>query len=737
MKRPDFSIIIPAYKEAATIGQTLEQTAAFLDNHPALGSYEVIVVAAEAHDNTAGLAKQKAHLFNKLLVIEPGEKVGKGRDVRTGMLAATGKKRLFMDADLATPLHHIPKLLSKLDSSDIVIGRRNLKKMHESFLRRFLSVCGNWLIRLLVLPGVRDSQCGLKGFTNTVAETLFTQVHVMGWGFDIELLALSRRLGYKTSELSIPDWIDPRLGDPRNESGIRMAISTLFELLYIRLRLWHYDLRNKQFKNIVEMVALGLALIFTALLYLLGLTTGSIWFDEAFSTKIIQYSFRDIIHFTAVDVHPPLYYFILKLWAGLFGTTEAALRSLSVIFSLATVAVGYALIRRLFGRKIALIALIPIMLAPFLIRYAQEARMYALAGLLCISATYVLIRAEKGNSWWWVLYSTLLAAGLYTHYFTALIWITHWVWRFLIYRWRRGIFRPEWLAANSVALIIFLPWLPTAIDQMTGIQTDGFWIRPLDLEQLINVATSLWVYIPGFLAQAWQTGLVTLALALVCFLTLYAFRHATTKQRAGLLLLVLYTIVPLVVLILVSLPPRQSIFAERYFSHTSIGIYLLIGVGLAYYLLGKAKPWRKAVAAGLIIATLGYGIYNVYTVGNMNFRNLRTPQARSIVYYLNQQARPEDGVLSESSIFYELSYYREGQLFHFYDVKHEVWPSGGQAMLYKSPQQIHNLTEFGQKHDRVWYVTFKGTVTDIPKHWRMVNKQGFDAYQLTEYETTP
>lgn len=737
MKKPDFSIIIPAYKEAAVIDQMLEQTAAFLDNHPKLGSCEVIVVAAEAHDNTADLAKQKTHLFKNLRVIEPGKKVGKGRDVRAGMLAATGKKRLFMDADLATPLHHIPKILEKLDHAKVVIGRRNLQKVHEGFLRRLLSVCGNWLIRFLVLPGLKDSQCGFKGFSRLAAETLFARQRVMGWGFDIELLAQARRLGYKIVEIDIPDWKDPRVSDLRGESGVVVALRTLLELLYIRLHLWRDSLKNPRTKTKFEILLVALGLLIATGLYVTGLARSSLWFDEAFSAQIIQQSFQDIIRFTAADVHPPLYYFVLKAWTGLFGTTEVALRSLSVIFSVTTVAVSYALIRRLFGRKVALIALVPVLLAPFLLRYAQEARMYALAALICISATYALVRAEKGSKKWWTLYSILVAAGLYTHYFTALIWITHWVWRFAVHRFKKGILQPEWLLANMVALGLFLPWLPIAIDQMTTIQTDGFWIKPLNLDQLGNVATGLLIYVPGILAHMWQIGLVVLAIAAITFLTIYTFRHIGTKKRPGLLLLALYSVVPLLVLVLVSLPPRQSVFAERYFAHTSIGLYLLVGVSLGYFLLSKARMLYKVLVAGLLIGTLIYGLLNVYATSNMNFSNLRASQAQPIIFYINQHAQPEDGIFSESYIYYELAYYRGTQPFYFYDAKREVAPKGGQAMLHGSPQQIHNLTEFGQEHPGVWYVTLAETVTNIPESWRTTREQRFGEYKITLYKTTP
>ena len=124
-----------------------------------------------------------------------------------------------------------------------------------------------------------------------------------------------------------------------------------------------------------------------------NITAGSIWFDEAFSAYLIQYNFLDIARYTATDVHPPFYYWLLQLWSFVFGDTEIGLRSMSVFFGVVAATFAYLWVKRHFGRRAALIALALLVLSPLFIRYSQEARMYTLAAAIIFAATYVMSRA--------------------------------------------------------------------------------------------------------------------------------------------------------------------------------------------------------------------------------------------------------------------------------------------------------------------------------------------------------
>src|SRR5687767_3283714 len=232
---PDFSIIIPAYNEAKRIGKSLDEIGRFLKNKH-YGQVEVLVVVAKSSDQTLAIARSKSSKFDDFQAIDAGVHVGKGRDVRLAMLKAKGKYRLFMDADLATPLHHLDSVMSYIEQGrDIIIGVRDLKTSHTG-LRKFISSFGNFLIRLLLGLKIQDTQCGFKAFRAHVAEDLFGNQTIMGWGFDMEVLAIaiSRRYGIQT--IAIDDWRDVAGGTFKNVA-VTGAVSTFKDLLKIKWNL--------------------------------------------------------------------------------------------------------------------------------------------------------------------------------------------------------------------------------------------------------------------------------------------------------------------------------------------------------------------------------------------------------------------------------------------------------------------------------------------------------------------
>jgi dolichyl-phosphate beta-glucosyltransferase len=233
------SIVIPAYQEAPVIALSLSNLADWLTNHD-YGRVEVVVVVADSPDGTAAIVRTEAHRFSDFQLVEPGERVGKGRDVRSGMLAARGQYRLFMDADLATPLHHLDELVAYTKThGDGIIGVRNLGQIHHQFKRRILSEAGNLLAQVVLLPGLRDTQCGFKMFRADITEAVFHRLTILGWGLDLEILAIARTLSYKIATMPIPDWIDPKETGTGlvNDSTRGVAVQTLRDLLVIRLRL--------------------------------------------------------------------------------------------------------------------------------------------------------------------------------------------------------------------------------------------------------------------------------------------------------------------------------------------------------------------------------------------------------------------------------------------------------------------------------------------------------------------
>jgi dolichyl-phosphate beta-glucosyltransferase len=228
----DLSIVIPAYNEARRIGVSLATLSDHLRAHD-LGSVEVLVVVARGHDRTAELAGAAAGEFETFRVVDAGAPEGKGRDVQLGMQVARGRYRLFMDADLATPLHHLESVAKLMrEDADVIIGVRDLQRSHRG-LRKLISNFGNRLVRRLLHLDIHDTQCGFKAFRAPVVDDLFDRQTILGWGFDIEILALAVRRGYRIDTIPIDDWQDIAGGTFTNVA-VTGALSTFRDLLKVR-----------------------------------------------------------------------------------------------------------------------------------------------------------------------------------------------------------------------------------------------------------------------------------------------------------------------------------------------------------------------------------------------------------------------------------------------------------------------------------------------------------------------
>lgn len=202
---PFFSIIIPAHNEQNRLPGTLENIFQFLKQQSF--SSEVIVVENGSTDSTQAIAQEFAKQHENLRVLQSDK--GKGAAVQQGMLAAKGDYRFMCDADLSMPVEEIVKFIPpQLQDFDIAIASREAKgavRHNEPSYRHWGGRGINFIIQTLILPGLNDTQCGFKCFRAEVAEDIFRRQTLHGWSFDIELLYIARRHGYRIIEIPI-DW---------------------------------------------------------------------------------------------------------------------------------------------------------------------------------------------------------------------------------------------------------------------------------------------------------------------------------------------------------------------------------------------------------------------------------------------------------------------------------------------------------------------------------------------------
>lgn len=229
------SLVIPAFNEEKRIRSTLVDLIDWVGNR---NDVELIVVDDGSTDDTVAVVNEVFTGARNTSVVSLPENGGKGRAVRTGMLAARGRLRMFLDADGSTPVHEIDHLLHSLEAvggHGIAFGSIAAgidRSGRQVWVRSLSGRIGNWLTRLLVLPKVRDTQRGCKVMSDCVAEAVFPHCVVDGWGFDVELLALARRMGFPLAEVPI-EWAHVDGGHIRASS----YLSTLRDLVAIRRRL--------------------------------------------------------------------------------------------------------------------------------------------------------------------------------------------------------------------------------------------------------------------------------------------------------------------------------------------------------------------------------------------------------------------------------------------------------------------------------------------------------------------
>ncbi|MCX7717464.1 MAG: glycosyltransferase family 2 protein [Candidatus Sumerlaeaceae bacterium] len=231
---PHLSVIIPAYNEEHRLQQSLPVVFDYLRRQPY--DWEVLVVDDGSRDATGEVARRLgAGLPVRVLRNDPNR--GKGFSIRRGMMEARGRHRLFSDADLSTPIEELDKFWPVLAGGcGVAIGSRALKEsrleVRQAPYRELMGRAFNLLVQALLLPGIRDTQCGFKIFTAAAAEAVFPHQTLDGFSFDVEILVLARRAGFRVHEVPVR-WIN---SPDTRVHALRDSVKMFTDLLRIRFR---------------------------------------------------------------------------------------------------------------------------------------------------------------------------------------------------------------------------------------------------------------------------------------------------------------------------------------------------------------------------------------------------------------------------------------------------------------------------------------------------------------------
>jgi dolichyl-phosphate beta-glucosyltransferase len=206
---PRLSVVVPAYNEEDRVEPTVRDIVRY--GRERQRRFEVIVVDDGSRDGTSRVIDRLAGELPEVRLIRLAQNHGKGYAVRSGVVNARGRNILFADADGATPIAELERLEAALAAgADVAIGSRALHdvavKVDAKWYRRLMGRSFHHLVELLAVRGFQDTQCGFKLFRGPVAHDLFSRMRMRGFSFDVEVLVMAQRQGYRVAEVPV-NWV--------------------------------------------------------------------------------------------------------------------------------------------------------------------------------------------------------------------------------------------------------------------------------------------------------------------------------------------------------------------------------------------------------------------------------------------------------------------------------------------------------------------------------------------------
>lgn len=391
-----------------------------------------------------------------------------------------------------------------------------------------------------------------------------------------------------------------------------------------------------------------------------NLTGASIWSDEAFSLLFVTYSYSDIWVLSTVDVHPPLYYFILRaVMQGAGSDSLIWMRGFSAVVGVLNVILGMVLARLISTRRASLIAGLFLALLPIAVRYSQDVRMYALMGLLLTAATIALVCwvRDSARTGYLVIYVLLMGAGFYTHYFAVFCALSHWLYIVFLQFRKPGvnsyISAPAWWLANIAIALLFAPWLPSFINQTHNTWAIG-WISEVTWYSL---PSAIWRFLILEDAKDYQS-VVYWMLPVVCWISGLAVLFNDKSKWSSQVLIAVCFFVPVLGGVLISLV--KPLFVERYLFFSAVMLAVVMAVAV-----DKIKNAVLFVVSAMVFLSVEiFGLMNFYW-GETTMNNpsrVQVDKMNELMLEYEQGRRPGDAIIVyDPYIFYAAIYYDKGR----------------------------------------------------------------------------
>lgn len=528
-------------------------------------------------------------------------------------------------------------------------------------------------------------------------------------------------------------------------------------------------------------IYLSLIIIIGAMLRLYNLTSIALWHDESFSALLIRYPLGEMFQRIALDVHPPLYYLLLRAWDFVLGDSLFSLRLFSAFFGILTVYFAYLFIKAAFrNERLALISALLIAVNPFQIQYSVEARMYTLGTFLIVFSSWLLVKALDTSSSpamaknpdekiispinkWWIFYGLSAVAAIYTHYYLIfsvaaqgifILFIAFKKYNKNITAWIKGEITRGAIFAYSIAFLLFIPWINVFFKQLSQVEAN-YWIPKMGLTSIPN---TIWRLFAGSNVDMSSNGninnamLVIVSLLFVAILVFVYERELNQYKH----LVILSFLVPFVLAIGLSF--QRSLYLDRYFVFA--GLFYLVIFAMLFRSV-KNHLRQNILIAFFVLLSFGLFIENWKVISPEGKTGMKGASA-----YIFQNARPNEKVFVGSTfIFFTYKYYAYQNLFSA-----KGYPSGFNPGALKSEDNIRDgyrvypeyltpllytpgitevsqlphfsgtalltandlLNDFNGKVKSgdtswlLWTTGFGGSKPEVPKNWRQIDEAGFE-----------
>lgn len=459
-----------------------------------------------------------------------------------------------------------------------------------------------------------------------------------------------------------------------------------------------------------------------------------IWFDEAYSIMISKFDLKDTVSLTSVDAHPPLYYILLHFWSGALGFDEMTLRVLSMVFYSASIGLMLVLLSKLFGKKVAITAAPFLLMAPFLLRYGFEIRMYSLASLIAVGSTLVLYYARKtGENKYWIIYAILVALGMYTLYMMALVFLAHVV-LLTVGDVKAKKLDKKWVFAYLGAVILYIPWIVLFLSRLSdgGAVLSGANIA-FGWKQLVEVVSYGILYKPMREVDVGDVMLLVMSVLIIVMAVVVVVKTKLLNRKklgflAGMFL------IPIVIFAIVANPLfGLKIYLERYLAHFIIFGYA--GLGVVFAVLTASNRKKNMLTYVWMLLVLTFGTVNLVGYGNRNFQRDDKSEAREVAEVLNSYCEAGKEVLVDDLYVYiEVAPYMSKKCNYKYFAWEDVEYRGGYAPLSLMKDKMVVWIGDIDNDDLVIMTEKDAPLFDTTDAYELREKIGFDYHNVFVYK---